>query len=169
MRYKYPSYLEPVCGTRLGGRAAGVTLHERFTRRNVSHLSSLGEGWGLITAVVTNERRYGVNDIVKSFSVSGRVSVPARVFVPAVSSHAKKIGFPDAVTPRMRHLVSFRHAERNYTFAGSHGFSLVNTAAITNDARGWCGMKIDVVARVKEGMLRWFGKVERVNESEVTK
>ncbi|CAH1645106.1 unnamed protein product [Spodoptera littoralis] len=32
-----------------------------------------------------------------------------------------------------------------------------------------CGLKDDVVTRIEKGMLRWFGHVERMDESRVTK
>ncbi|CAK1600810.1 unnamed protein product [Parnassius mnemosyne] len=32
-----------------------------------------------------------------------------------------------------------------------------------------CGLQDDVVTRIKKGMLRWFGHVERMNEERVTK
>ncbi|CAG4960734.1 unnamed protein product [Parnassius apollo] len=35
--------------------------------------------------------------------------------------------------------------------------------------RDKCGMQDDVVTRIKKGMLRWFGHVERMNEERVTK
>ncbi|GBP57486.1 hypothetical protein EVAR_36138_1 [Eumeta japonica] len=38
-----------------------------------------------------------------------------------------------------------------------------------SDVRERCGLKEDVVARAERGMLRWFGHLERVNESRLTK
>ncbi|GBP70680.1 hypothetical protein EVAR_88855_1 [Eumeta japonica] len=38
-----------------------------------------------------------------------------------------------------------------------------------SDVRERCGLKEDVVTRVERGMLRWFGHLERMNESRLTK
>ncbi|GBP32165.1 hypothetical protein EVAR_80933_1 [Eumeta japonica] len=38
-----------------------------------------------------------------------------------------------------------------------------------SDVRERCGLKENVVTRVEGGMLRWFGHLERVNESKLTK
>ncbi|GBP63959.1 hypothetical protein EVAR_25110_1 [Eumeta japonica] len=39
----------------------------------------------------------------------------------------------------------------------------------TDDIRERCGLKEEVVTRVERGMLRWFGHLERMNESRLTK
>ncbi|GBP26008.1 hypothetical protein EVAR_84568_1 [Eumeta japonica] len=38
-----------------------------------------------------------------------------------------------------------------------------------SDFRERCGLKEDVVTRGEGGMLRWFGHLERMNESRLTK
>ncbi|GBP90131.1 hypothetical protein EVAR_68630_1 [Eumeta japonica] len=38
-----------------------------------------------------------------------------------------------------------------------------------SDVRQRCGLKEDVVTRVERGMLRWFGHLERMNESNPAK
>ncbi|GBP30675.1 hypothetical protein EVAR_75896_1 [Eumeta japonica] len=38
-----------------------------------------------------------------------------------------------------------------------------------SDVRERCGLKEDVVIRAEKGMLRWFGHLERMNESRLTK
>ncbi|GBP46324.1 hypothetical protein EVAR_39701_1 [Eumeta japonica] len=38
-----------------------------------------------------------------------------------------------------------------------------------SDVREQCGLKEDVVTRVERGVLRWFGHLERMNESGLTK
>ncbi|GBP04784.1 hypothetical protein EVAR_3717_1 [Eumeta japonica] len=38
-----------------------------------------------------------------------------------------------------------------------------------SDVRQRCGLKEEVVTRVERGMLRWFGHLERMNESRLIK
>ncbi|GBP41103.1 hypothetical protein EVAR_32556_1 [Eumeta japonica] len=38
-----------------------------------------------------------------------------------------------------------------------------------SDVREWYGLKEDVVTGVQKGMLRWFGHLERINESTLIK
>ncbi|GBP87513.1 hypothetical protein EVAR_86550_1 [Eumeta japonica] len=38
-----------------------------------------------------------------------------------------------------------------------------------SDVREWCDLKKDVVSRVQRGILRWFGHLEWMNESKLTK
>ncbi|GBP42489.1 hypothetical protein EVAR_29292_1 [Eumeta japonica] len=39
----------------------------------------------------------------------------------------------------------------------------------SSDVREWCGLKEDVVTRVERGVLRWFGHLESMNESRLTR
>ncbi|GBP84078.1 hypothetical protein EVAR_68780_1 [Eumeta japonica] len=38
-----------------------------------------------------------------------------------------------------------------------------------SNIRKWCSLKEDIVTKVERGMLRWFGHLERINESRLTK